>query len=80
MIVTKNQRINEIRPRVTNNGDNRKDLEAVYKIVMIGDSGSGKTSLLLRFAEGSFREDYSITIGLDFKIKTLKIDDKHVKL
>ena len=65
---------------MTNNGDNRKDLEAVYKIVMIGDSGSGKTSLLLRFAEGSFREDYSITIGLDFKIKTLKIDDKHVKL
>ena len=65
---------------MTDNGDNRKDLEAVYKIVMIGDSGTGKTSLLLRFAEGSFREDYSITIGLDFKIKTLKIDDKNVKL
>jgi GTPase SAR1 family protein len=47
---------------------------------MIGDSGTGKTSLLLRFAEGSFREDYSITIGLDFKIKTLKVDEKHVKL
>jgi Ras-related protein Rab-1A len=41
---------------------------------MIGDSGSGKTALLLRFAEGSFREDYSVTIGLDFKIKTLKVD------
>ena len=47
---------------------------------MIGDSGTGKTSLLLRFAEGSFREDYSVTIGLDFKIKTLKVDQKHVKL
>jgi len=80
MIVTKNQRINEIRPRVTDYIENKKDFEAVYKMVMIGDSGTGKTSLLLRFAEGSFREDYSVTIGLDFKIKSLKVDNKHVKL
>ena len=49
-------------------------------MVMIGDSGTGKTSLLLRFAEGVFSADYRITIGVDFKIKTLKVDDKHVKL
>ena len=49
-------------------------------MVMIGDSGTGKTSLLLRFAEGVFSPDYRITIGVDFKIKTLKVDDKHVKL
>ena len=57
-----------------------KGVQAVYKMVMIGDSGAGKTSLLLRFTEGVFSPDYRITIGVDFKIKTLKVDDKHVKL
>jgi hypothetical protein len=82
MIVTKKQRQNSIRTRVAENGEiiKQKDIQAVYKIVMIGDSGTGKTSLLLRFAEGIFSADYRITIGVDFKIKTLKVDDKYVKL
>jgi predicted GTPase len=80
MIVTKKQRLNNLRTRVSAGNVHQKELDAVYKIVMIGDSGTGKTSLLMRFAEGSFRDDYSITLGLDFKIKTIKVDKKHVKL
>jgi len=47
---------------------------------MIGDSGTGKTSLLLRFTDNVFNENYMCTIGVDFKIKSLKVDNSHVKL
>jgi GTPase SAR1 family protein len=51
-----------------------KEVSAMYKIVMIGASGSGKTSLLLRFSENLFNQYQGCTVGLDFKIKMLKID------
>ena len=47
---------------------------------MIGDSGTGKTSILLRFAENIFKDDYTITIGVDFKMKTTQVDGLIVKL
>merc|ERR1719269_381806 len=47
---------------------------------MIGDSMVGKTSLLLRFADDKFQENVLPTIGIDFKIKTVQILDKTIKL
>ncbi|KAL7718343.1 Rab family GTPase [Entamoeba marina] len=47
---------------------------------MIGDSGVGKSCLFLRFADDIFSETYITTIGVDFKIKSVKIDGKEVKL
>lgn len=47
---------------------------------MIGDSGVGKSCLLLRFADNSFSESYISTIGVDFKIRTVDLDSKTVKL
>ena len=47
---------------------------------MIGDYNAGKTSLLLRFAEGEFPEKPKPDVGIDFKIKRINIDDKCVKL
>ena len=47
---------------------------------MIGNSGVGKSCLLLRFTEDSWSESYVTTIGVDFKIKTLDIESKSVKL
>jgi hypothetical protein len=41
----------------------------MYKIVLIGDSSVGKSSLLRRFADDSFEESYLATIGVDFKFK-----------
>jgi Ras-related protein Rab-1A len=70
-----------IRDRVEKNPKNLPyDFDALYKIVLIGESNSGKTSMLLRFAENIFNDKYLCTIGVDFKIKTLKIDDKIVKM
>jgi len=47
---------------------------------MIGDAGTGKSSLLLRFAENIFNQNQGCTVGFDFKMKMLKIDDNIVKL
>jgi Ras-related protein Rab-1A len=61
------------------------DLEStVYthplKFVIIGDSGVGKSSMVMRFADGEFKEDYISTIGVDFRTKTMNIDGKPVRL
>ena len=47
---------------------------------MIGDSGVGKTCLLLRYANDSFSPTFITTIGIDFKIKNVEIEGKRIKL
>ena len=51
-----------------------------YKIVISGRSAVGKSSLLLRFTDDRFLEDYLTTIGVDFKFRTLKINNEMFKL
>ncbi|KAH8055492.1 GTPase [Aureococcus anophagefferens] len=46
------------------------------KLLMIGDSAVGKTSLLLRYANDTFSSTFITTIGIDFKIKTINLDGK----
>ena len=43
------------------------------KLLIVGDSGVGKTSLLMRYCEDEFHTDYLSTIGVDFKIKKLQV-------
>ncbi|CAJ1961377.1 unnamed protein product [Cylindrotheca closterium] len=50
------------------------------KLLMIGDSGVGKTCLLLRYANDSFSPTFITTIGIDFKIKNIDIDGTKIKL
>ncbi|KAG5180342.1 Rab8A, rab family GTPase [Tribonema minus] len=50
------------------------------KLLMIGDSGVGKTCLLLRYASDHFSQTFITTIGIDFKIKNIELDTKRVKL
>ena len=50
------------------------------KLIIIGDTSVGKTSLLLRFAENTFSVQHIATIGIDFKIKNMQVDGKNVKL
>mmetsp|Transcript_25864 Transcript_25864/g.40134 ORF Transcript_25864/g.40134 Transcript_25864/m.40134 type:complete len:208 (+) Transcript_25864:153-776(+) len=50
------------------------------KLLMIGDSGVGKTCLLLRYANDSFSPTFITTIGIDFKIKNIDIEGKRIKL
>lgn len=57
-----------------------RDYDYLFKLVIIGDSGSGKSSLLLRFTDDSFTESYLTTIGVDFRFRTVLVDGKRVKL
>ncbi|CAM9397540.1 unnamed protein product, partial [Pylaiella littoralis] len=52
----------------------------LVKLLIIGDSGVGKSCLLLRYSDDEFSSDYISTIGIDFKIKTTEVNGKKVKL
>lgn len=56
------------------------DYDFLYKILLIGDSSVGKTSVLLRYVDGFFNPEFQTTIGVDFKISTLELEGKVVKL
>ena len=59
---------------------NAKNYDSIMKILLIGDSGVGKSCLLVRFVEDKFSPSFITTIGIDFKIKTVDINGKKVKL
>ncbi|CAF0730573.1 unnamed protein product [Rotaria sp. Silwood1] len=50
------------------------------KILIIGESGVGKSCLLLRFTDDTFHTEMPATIGVDFKVKQLEVDENRVKL
>lgn len=56
------------------------EYDYLFKLLLIGDSGVGKSCLLLRFADDSYLESYISTIGVDFKIRTVELDGKTIKL
>jgi len=55
----------------------RPDL--LYKIIIIGDSGVGKSNLIDRYTTDTFRETTRPTIGVEFGHRSLRIDDKLVR-
>jgi len=57
-----------------------KQYDDLFKLVIIGDSGVGKSCLLLRFADDTFTENYYSTIGVDFRFKCLEIGERKCKL
>mmetsp|Transcript_22791 Transcript_22791/g.66358 ORF Transcript_22791/g.66358 Transcript_22791/m.66358 type:complete len:206 (-) Transcript_22791:174-791(-) len=52
----------------------------LVKLLLIGDSAVGKSSVLLRYADDQFTSSFITTIGIDFKIKSITLDGKRVKL
>jgi small GTP-binding protein len=56
------------------------EYDFLFKIVTIGDSSVGKSSILARYVDNAFNENYISTIGVDFKIKTINIKDRKIKL
>ncbi|CCC06926.1 ras family-domain-containing protein [Copromyces sp. CBS 386.78] len=57
-----------------------RNYDFLIKLLLIGDSGVGKSCCLLRFSEDSFTPSFITTIGIDFKIRTIELDGKRVKL
>lgn len=56
----------------------KRDYDHLFKLVLIGDSGVGKSCLLLRFADDQFTESYITTIGVDFRFKTIQVPSPQI--
>jgi len=54
--------------------------DVALKLLLVGDLGIGKSSLLLRFVDNTFVEQTMTTIGVDFKVRIVKVDNQQVKL
>jgi Ras-related protein Rab-1A len=52
----------------------------IFKVIIVGETGVGKSSLLLRACEDVFHSSYLSTIGVDFKIKTIEVEGKIIKI
>ena len=62
------------------NGGSDQDYEFIFKILLLGNSNVGKSSLFLRFVDDIWNDTFVPTIGVDFKIKTFEIDSKKIKM
>ena len=62
----------------TPNSDN--SYEFIFKVLLLGNSNVGKSSLFLRFVDDIWNDTFVPTIGVDFKIKTFDLDDKKIKM
>ena len=54
--------------------------DAIFKVIIFGDAGSGKTTLMKRYMTNKFISDTKMTIGVDFEIKTIFFNGKTIKL
>jgi small GTP-binding protein len=57
-----------------------EEYDLMFKILLLGDSGVGKSSLLLRYTKHEFNVDMRSTIGVEFALKYLKIDNFQLKV
>ena len=60
--------------------DDGPEYEYLFKLLLIGNSGVGKSCILMRYADNSFTENFFNTIGVDFKIKTISLNDQVIKM
>ena len=60
--------------------ENEKKYDYIFKLILIGSSGVGKSSILQRYIQKLFNAEYTCTIGVDFFMKTINIRDKSIKL
>merc|ERR1712167_316919 len=59
---------------------NKSPYDMLIKLLLIGDSGVGKSCLLCRYSDDVFNSNFITTIGIDFKIRTIELDGAKIKL
>ncbi|XP_068608411.1 ras-related protein Rab-15-like [Brachionichthys hirsutus] len=57
-----------------------KEYDVLFRLLILGDSGVGKTCILRRFSESEFDGCHISTIGVDFKMKTIEVDGIKVRM
>ena len=60
--------------------ENEKKYDYIFKLILIGNSCVGKSSIIQRYIQKTFNDEYTCTIGVDFFMKTLDINDNLIKL
>ena len=63
-----------------NDEKNERVADVMFKVCLFGDGGVGKTTLLGRYLTGIFKANQSITIGVEFHVKKVEVEDKIVLL
>ena len=61
-------------------GNVHESIHSLFKIVLIGDEGVGKTSVVQRFKHGVYVERHGNTVGVDFMVRTLDVDGKKIQV
>ena len=56
-----------------------QEYDYLFKVLLLGDSGAGKSSLILRYTDNTFNSTLVSSIGVDFKVKQKEIDGKIIK-
>ena len=51
-----------------------EEYDYLFKVIVLGDGGVGKTALTVRFAQGYFQESYKMTVGVDFSVKLIEVE------
>ena len=54
--------------------------DSLFKFIIIGDTGIGKSCVLKRLVENEFKEDHDVTVGVEFGSYLIKVEDKTLKL
>ena len=57
-----------------------QEYDHLFKVLLLGDSGTGKSSLILRYTDDIFNSALVSSIGVDFKVKKKIIDGKIIKI
>ena len=57
-----------------------RDSDFLAKVIIVGDSGVGKTNLLTKYCDNCFEDNYVATVGVDFKLKMVDLEGTRIKL
>ena len=57
-----------------------QEYDYLFKVLLLGDSNTGKSSLILRYTDNKFNSSLVSSIGVDFKVKKKEIDGKVIKI
>ena len=58
----------------------KEDFDEILKLIILGDSSVGKSSILRKYCKNEFFDNYITTIGIDFQIKYVNINNKKIQI
>ena len=73
------EKINELSHEMIGLKDQQEiNYDALFKVIVIGDTGVGKSCILSRLTQNEFKDQHNVTIGVEFGNYVMRIDNKHI--